>query len=119
VRSSANELTTIIRALRYNAVTNRTPRTLTLNDENAGTDPNSYSYVNHKGKAILVRLKDPVSLESASVSSITFNINGSTGQTAAQNVLVSMAVNGQRGDRYTVSVSPTGTVSSTYTTYTP
>ncbi len=119
VRSSANELTTIVRALRYNAVTNRASRTLTLNDENDSTNPNSYSYVNSKGKAILVRLPDGVALESASANSITFGINGSTGQTSPQNVIVSMWVTSDRGDRYTVSVSPSGTVSSTYSTYTP
>ena len=119
VRASANELTTILRALRYNAVTNRTPRTVTLTDENAGTNPNTYSYVNHKGKAVLVRLHDGVALESASVSSITIDIKGSTGQASAQNVLVSMWINGDRGDRYTVSVSPTGKITSAYSTFTP
>ena len=119
VRASANEVTTILRALRYNAVTNRVARTLTINDENDGTNPNSYSYINHKGDPVLVRLHAGVALEGASVSSITIGLDGGTGQTSTQTVLVSRVINGDRGDRYTVSVTPTGTVSSAYSTYTP
>lgn len=119
VRSSANELTTIIRAIRYTAVTERTPVTLTLNDQADATNPNTYSYIDRHGKTVLVRLQSGVSMETSSVASITLGINGSTGQTSPQNVVVSMWVSDDRGDRYTIAVSPSGTVSSSYSTYTP
>ncbi len=119
VRSSANELMMTLRALRYTAVTERTPVTITLDDQADGTNPNSYTYIDKHGKTVRVRLVDGVSMETSSAASITLGINGSTGQASPQNVVVSMWVNKDRGDRYTISVSPSGTVSSAYTTYTP
>jgi hypothetical protein len=46
-------------------------------------------------------------------------MNGSTGGTTNLTVLVSMNINGDRGDRYTVAVTPSGTVSTSYSTYAP
>ncbi|MFQ5877320.1 MAG: Tfp pilus assembly protein FimT/FimU [Acidobacteriota bacterium] len=119
VRSDANNLTTILRALRYGAVSNRAPMTITVNDENDATAPNTCGYVDLKGRAVTVRMQDGVVIEGSSAPSITFNINGGTGQTGSLTVLVSGRVNKDRADRYAISVSPTGTVSSDYSTYTP
>ncbi len=117
VRSAADGLTTSLRALRYAAVTQRTPRTMTINDE-AATPPNQYSYVNMKGKIVLVTF-DGVVIESASPASISFGINGSTGSTSNLSVLVSMAVTSDRGERYTITATPTGTVMADFSTFTP
>jgi prepilin-type N-terminal cleavage/methylation domain-containing protein len=117
VRSVANVLATDIKALRYNAVANRTLRTMTLNNQNHLTAPNQYSYTNAKGNPITVRVEDGVNIESASAATISFNIYGSTGVAGTQVVLVSMWINDSRSDRYTISVSPTGTVSTAYSTF--
>ena len=117
VRAAANNLATDIKALRYNAVANRTPRTMTLNNQNHATAPNQYSYTNAKGNPIIVRIEGGVNIESASIATITFNINGSTGVAGAQVVQVSLQINDSRSDRYTISVTPTGTVSTAYSTF--
>jgi prepilin-type N-terminal cleavage/methylation domain-containing protein len=117
VRAAADGLTTNLRALRYTAVAERAPRSLTINDE-AATPANQYSYVNKMGKNILVTL-DGVVIESASPASITFGINGGTGLTSNLDVLLSMTVSRDRGERYTITVTPTGTVTADFTTFTP
>ena len=93
--------------------------TITLDDQADGPNPNSFTYIDKHGTTVRVQLADGVSMETSSAASITIGITGSTGQTSPQNVVVSMWVNNDRGDRYTISVSPSGTVSSAYTTYTP
>jgi prepilin-type N-terminal cleavage/methylation domain-containing protein len=115
VRSVANDLTIDLRAMRYNAVSTRTPRTMTINNQ-ASLTPNQYSYTNYKGDSITVRL-DSVNIETTSAASITFNINGSTGGTGNQSVVVSGPINASRNDRYTLTVTPTGTISSAYSTF--
>lgn len=117
VRAVANNLTIDIKALRYNAVANRTPRTMTLNNQNHATAPNQYFYTNAKGSPITVRIEGGVNIESASAATITFNINGSTGVGGAQVVVLSTMINDSRSDRYTISVTPTGTVSTAYSTF--
>jgi len=114
VRSVANNLTIDLRALRYNAVANRTPFTMTINNL-TNASPNQYSYNNVKGNAITIRL-DGVDIESTSAASITFNINGSTGA-GNQTVSVSKYISGSRNDRYTITITPSGTISSAYTTF--
>jgi len=114
VRSVANNLTIDLRALRYNAVANRTPFTMTINNL-TNASPNQYSYNNVKGDAITIRL-DSVDIETTSAASITFNINGSTGA-GNQTVSVSKSINSTRNDRYTITVTPTGTISSAYSTF--
>jgi len=116
VRAVANGLATDIRAQRYNAVSTRTARTMTINNQSHATAPNQYSYPNYKGDTITVRM-DGVNIETTSVASITFNINGSTGAAGNSTVLVSAMINSSRNDRYTITVTPTGTVSTAYSTF--
>ena len=116
VRAVANGLATDIRAQRYNAVSNRTPRTLTANNQAHATAPNQYSYPNYKGDTITIRM-DGVNIETASAASITFNINGSTGSVGNTTFRVSAMINSSRNDRYTITVTPTGTVSTAYSTF--
>src|SRR5437867_992492 len=71
IRSAANELVTDLRAQRYNAVANRAPFTLTLNNQSV-TPPNQYSYTTYKGVAITVRLENS-NIETTSAASVTFN----------------------------------------------
>src|SRR2546425_2596768 len=92
VRSVANDLVTDLRAMRYNAVSTRTPRTMTINDQ-TNASPNQYTYTNYKGDSVTARL-DGVDIESTSSAAVTFNINGATGATGSQTVSVSTVVNG-------------------------
>ena len=114
IRSAANDLVTDLRALRYNAVSNRAQRSITISNQGAAS-PNQYTYTNYKGTAMTVRL-EYANIETTSAASITFNINGSTGA-GTQNVAISGAINDSRNDRYTITVTPTGTISSAYSTF--
>ena len=116
VRAVANGLATDIRAQRYTAVSNRTPRILTANNQAHATAPNQYSYTNSKGDAITIRM-DGVNVETTSDASITFNINGSTGSAGNTTFRVSAMIDSSRNDRYTITVTPTGTVSTAYSTF--
>lgn len=118
VRATANNLVSDIKAVRYLAVTNRAPQTLTLNLMDHASAPNQYSYANVRGQTVTVRLEG-VNIETGSAASIPFNINGSTGSAGNTTVLLSWDIDSRRGDRYTITVSPSGTVSSAYSTYTP
>jgi Tfp pilus assembly protein FimT len=119
VRTVADILTTDVRALRYTAVAGRMSLTMTLNNQGHSTAPNQYIFTNSKGDTVTRRLEHGVNLESSSAATVTFSPMGSTGQSSAQTLVVSMGVNATRGDRYTISVSPSGTVSTAYSTYTP
>ena len=57
--------------------------------------------------------------DNTSEASIQFNSNGSTSSTSTVSVAVSMDINATRGDRYTINVSPSGTVTADLTKYTP
>jgi prepilin-type N-terminal cleavage/methylation domain-containing protein len=119
VRTTADMLGTDVRALRYNAVAQRASQSMTIHNQGDSTTPNTYNFVNLRGQTV-VRTPNPgVNIESTSATSISFNMNGSTGGTTNLTVLVSMNINGDRGDRYTISVTPSGTVSTSYSTYTP
>lgn len=117
VRTAADGLTTSLRALRYTAVAERSPHTMTINDVGA-TPANQYSYVNKMGKDIVVTF-DGVVIESASPASITFGIDGGTGAGSNLDVLVSAVVSSDRGERYTITVTPSGTVTADFSTFTP
>lgn len=117
VRSAADVMSSSLRAMRYTAVAERTPHTVTINDESA-TPANQYSYVNKMGKTINVVL-DGVVIESASPASITFGINGGTGSTSNLDVVISMTVSRDRGERYTITATPSGTVTTAFSTFTP
>ena len=117
VRSTADNLTTDIRALRYNAVTNRGSRTMTLNDQTNATAPNTYSFVNAAGNTVTITLDVGINIESGSATTLTMNSNGSTGSAGNATVSVSGMINGSRNDRYTITITPTGTVSSAYSTF--
>ena len=119
VRSAADILQTDVRALRYAAVASRTTMTMSLNNQSHATAPNQYSFTNSKGQAITRPIEHGVNLETTSAASITFGITGSTGVTSTQTLVVSMPINATRGDRYTISVTPSGTVQTAYATYTP
>ncbi|HUD72357.1 MAG TPA: prepilin-type N-terminal cleavage/methylation domain-containing protein [Dongiaceae bacterium] len=119
VRSAADVLSTDVRALRYAAVASRASLTMTLNNQSHATAPNQYSFTNVKGDAITRRIEDGVNLETGSAASITFSTGGATGLTATQTLVISMGINADRGDRYTISVTPSGTVSTAYSTYVP
>ena len=118
VRSTADILSTDLRALRYVAVSTRASRSMTINNQTHVSAPNQYTFVNAKGVPVTRRL-DGINIESASAASINFGITGSTGSTSSLTVLVSMTINNGRGDRYTIVVSPTGTVSTSFAYYTP
>lgn len=117
LRTAADGLTTSLRALRYTAVAERAPHTMTINDE-AATPANQYSYVNKLGKNILVTF-DGVVIESASPAGITFGIDGGSGSGSNLDVLLSMVVSSDRGERYTITVTPSGTVTADFSTFTP
>ena len=119
VRSAADILSTDVRALRYSAVATRASLTMTLNNQSHATAPNQYTYTNSKGVTIVRPIENGVNLETGSAASITFGTTGSTGLTSSQTLIVSMGINATRGDRYTISISPSGTVSTAYTTYVP
>src|SRR5690242_16719458 len=78
VRSAANQIVTDLRAMRYNAVSTRSPRTMTLNNT-TNASPNQYTYTNYKGDPITVRIEPFVSIETTSAASVSFNIYGATG----------------------------------------
>lgn len=119
VRSTADILATDVRAMRYAAVATRASLTMTLNNQSHATAPNQYSYTNAKGQAVIRSLESGVNIETGSAASISFGITGATGLTSSQTLIVSMPINSDRGDRYTISVSPSGTVSTAYATYVP
>ncbi len=116
VRAAADGLVTDIRALRYNAVANRAPATMTINNQTNAL-PNQYSFVNSKGVSVTVRFETGVNIETTSASTLTFGINGGTGVAGNTSLVLSCMVNGSRSDRYTLTVTPTGTVSSAYATF--
>jgi prepilin-type N-terminal cleavage/methylation domain-containing protein len=118
VRSAADILATDMRAMRYSAVGQRSARTMTINNQGS-TPANQYTYVNARGETITRQVESGVNIESSSATTINFNINGSTGSVSSQTVVVSMGINGTRGDRYTLSVSPSGTISTAYSNYVP
>lgn len=119
VRSAADVLVTDIRALRYNAVAQRGTQTLTINTQSNVTAPNQYTFVNKLGQTVTRTEELGVKIEDTSTTTISFNNTGATGATGNLTVIMSLDVNGDRGDRYTLTVTPTGTVSSAYTTYVP
>ena len=119
VKSSANIVATDVRGMRYAAVGNRTSLTMTVSNQASGTNPNTYVFTNAAGQTITRRLEPGVNLESGSAATLSFSSMGSTGSTATPVLIVSMDINSTRGDRYTISVSPTGTVTTAYATYTP
>jgi prepilin-type N-terminal cleavage/methylation domain-containing protein len=114
-RAAADDIVNSLRAVRYNAVANRIPATLTLNDENNTTAPNQYSFVNLRGQTVTQKL-ETVKIESGTPAGITFNNNGATG-TGSQTIRVSTRIHDTRSDRYTITVTPSGTVSSAYSTF--
>jgi prepilin-type N-terminal cleavage/methylation domain-containing protein len=119
VRSAADMLVTDIRALRYNAVAQRATQTLAINTQSNVSAPNQYSFVNMKGVTVIRTEEIGVNIEDTSAATITFNNTGATGSTGNLTVIMSMPINGDRGDRYTLTVTPTGTVSSAYASYVP
>jgi prepilin-type N-terminal cleavage/methylation domain-containing protein len=119
VRSAADMLVTDIRALRYNAVAQRATQSMTVNTQAAGVNPNTYTFVNYMGQAVVRTEEVGVSIDSTSATAISFNNTGATGATGNLTFSVSMDLNGDRGDRYTITVTPSGTVSSAYASYVP
>lgn len=119
VKSSANIVATDVRGMRYAAVGNRTTLTMTVSNQGSGVNPNTYVFTNAAGQTITRRLEPGVNLETGSAATLSFSSTGATGSTATQVLIVSMDINSTRGDRYTISVSPTGTVTTAYATYTP
>jgi len=119
VRSAADMLVTDIRALRYNAVAQRVSQTLTINTQGNSTAPNQYTFVNMRGVSVVRKQEVGVNIDDTSSTTITFNNTGSTGSTGNLTVIMSLDVNAGRGDRYTLTVTPTGTVSSAYASYVP
>jgi len=119
VKASADIVATDVRGMRYAAVGQRTPMTMTISSQGSGVNPSTYTFTNAAGRAITRRLEPGVNIEDASADTLSFGTTGSTGSTATQVLIVSMDINSTRGDRYTISVTPTGTVTTAYTTYTP
>lgn len=119
VRSAADTLVTDIRALRYNAVAQRVPQTLTINTQSNVTASNQYSFVNMRGVTVIRQEEVGVKIDDTSATTISFTNTGTTGSTGNLTVIMSLDINADRGDRYTLSITPTGTVSSAYATYVP
>lgn len=119
VKASADIVATDVRGMRYAAVGQRTPMTMTISSQGSGVNPSTYTFTNAAGRAITRQLEQGVNIEDASADTLSFGTTGSTGSTATQVVIVSMDINSTRGDRYTISVTPTGTVTTAYSTYTP
>jgi prepilin-type N-terminal cleavage/methylation domain-containing protein len=119
VKAAADIVATDVRGMRYAAVGQRTPLTMTISSQGSGVNPNTYTFTNAAGQAITRRVESGVNIEDASADTLSFAITGATGSTGTEVVIVSMAINDARGDRYTISVTPSGTVTTAYTTYTP
>jgi prepilin-type N-terminal cleavage/methylation domain-containing protein len=119
VRSAADVLVTDIRALRYNAVAQRATQTLTINTQSNVSAPNQYTFVNKLGQTVTRAEEVGVKIDDTSSTTISFNNTGATGTTGNLTVIMSLDVNSDRGDRYTLTVTPTGTVSSAYSSYVP
>jgi prepilin-type N-terminal cleavage/methylation domain-containing protein len=119
VRSAADMLVTDIRALRYNAVAQRAPQTLTINTQSNVSAPNQYTFVNMRGVTVIRKQEVGVNIDDTSATTISFTNTGTTGSTGNLTVIMSLDVNASRGDRYTLSITPTGTVSSAYANYVP
>ena len=119
VRATADIVATDVRAMRYSAVGQRSARTMAISSQGAGTNPNTYTFVNAVGDTVLRRLEHGVNIDDASADTLSFGITGATGSAGNEVVIVRMDINATRGDRYTISVSPSGTVSTAYSTYTP
>ena len=119
VRAAADILATDVRAMRYSAVGQRSPRSMTISSQGAGSNPNTYTFVNATGSTITRQVEHGVNIEDASADTLGFGITGATGSTGTEVLIVSMTINDTRGDRYTISVSPSGTVTAAYSTYTP
>jgi Tfp pilus assembly protein FimT len=119
VRASADIVATDVRAMRYSAVGQRSARTMTINSQGAGSNPNTYTFINAVGTTVTRRMEHGVNIEDASADTLSFNTMGATGSAGSETIIVSMDINATRGDRYTISVSPSGTVTAAYSTYTP
>jgi hypothetical protein len=119
VKAAADIFATDVRGMRYAAVGQRAPRTMTINSQGAGVNANTYSFVNAAGTTVNRRVEFGVNIEDASADTLSFSTTGATGSTATEVLIVSMDINATRGDRYTISVTPSGTVSAAYSTYTP
>jgi prepilin-type N-terminal cleavage/methylation domain-containing protein len=119
VKTAADIIATDVRGMRYAAVGQRSPRTMTINSQGTGGNANTYSFVNAMGETVNRRVEWPVNIEDASADTLSFGTTGSTGSTATEVLIVSMDINSSRGDRYTISVTPSGTVTTAYATYTP
>jgi len=119
VRSVADVLSTDLRAMRYAAVATRASRSMTVNTQGHPSAPNQYTFVNAKADSVTRPVESGVNIEDASDTSITFTMTGGTGSSSSLTLLVSMDINSDRGDRYTIDVSPTGTVTTSFAYYTP
>lgn len=119
VRSVADILSTDVRAMRYSAVAQRATRSMTINDKTNVSAPNQYTFVNARGQSVTRQIESGVNIDTGGAATISFNNNGATGTTANLTVSVSMDINSDRGDRYTITVTPTGTVSTAKTNYVP
>lgn len=119
VRAAADVLSTDLRAMRYAAVATRSGRNMTINTQGHPSAPNQYTFANARGDSVTRRVESGVVIEDASDTSIAFTITGGTGSPSSLTVLVSMDINADRGDRYTIDVSPAGTVSTSFASYTP
>jgi prepilin-type N-terminal cleavage/methylation domain-containing protein len=119
VKAAADILATDVRGMRYAAVGQRAPRTMTINSQGTGVNANTYSFVNAMGETVNRSVETGVNIEDASADTLSFSTTGATGSTATEVLIVSMDINGTRGDRYTISVTPSGTVSAAYSTFTP
>jgi type IV fimbrial biogenesis protein FimU len=119
VKAAADILATDVRGMRYAAVGQRATRTMTINSQGAGSNANTYSFVNARGETITRQVEFGVNIDDASADTLSFGSTGATGSTGTEILIVRMDINGTRGDRYTISVSPSGTVTTAYSTYTP
>ncbi len=117
VRTAANELIADLRVARHTAITQRTTVDFTVNDQ-GDSPPNQYSYVRANGDLRTVAVIAPVAITSAPASALEFEQNGGL-DGAAGSIILETQVSGTRIDRYTVTVSPAGTVTVEYDAVAP
>ena len=113
VRSTALELSDVLRAVRQVSVSTRIPHSVVV-DTAAGT----YSWTDAKGRSRAVALPNGVAFISANPATVTFVTNG-TVSTGAASLVVQGTVNSYRADRWTLDVNTVGRVAATRTQVAP
>ena len=84
-----------------------------------GPTPEASRTAGNKVEARNLARKVKIPIVTGSDGTVSFNSKGATGTAGNLQVIVSTWIGGTRGDCYTITVRPSGTVASAYSTYTP